>query len=57
MSEYQHYECKAIDQALTKAEMAALQTISTRTVITSTSMTNPYEWSVLKADTQLLDEC
>jgi hypothetical protein len=50
VSEYQYYEFKAIDRALTKAEMAALRAISTRAVITSTSFTNHYEWGDLKAD-------
>ena len=50
MSEYQYYDFKAIDHALTKAEMAALRSISTRAVITSTSFTNHYEWGDLKAD-------
>jgi hypothetical protein len=50
MSEYQYYDFRAIDQALTKAEMAVLRSISTRAVITSTSFTNHYEWGDLKAD-------
>lgn len=50
MSEYQYYDFKAIDRALTKSEMAELRTISTRAVITSTSFTNHYEWGDLKAD-------
>jgi len=50
VSEYQYYEFKAIDRALTKAEMATLRAISTRAVITSTSFTNHYEWGDLKAD-------
>ena len=50
MSEYQYYDFKAIDHALTKTEMAALRSISTRAVITSTSFTNHYEWGNLKAD-------
>ncbi len=50
MSEYQYYEFRAMDRALTKAEMAALRSISTRAVITSTSFTNHYEWGNLKAD-------
>ena len=50
MSEYQYYEFKAMDRALTKAEMAALRAISTRAVITSTSFANHYEWGDLKAD-------
>jgi hypothetical protein len=50
VSEYQYYDFKAIDHALTKAEMAALRAISTRAVITTTSFTNHYEWGDLKAD-------
>src|SRR5580658_8963631 len=50
MSEYQYYDFRAIDQALTKADIAALQSISTRATITSTSFTNHYEWGDLKAD-------
>ena len=50
MSEYQYYDFKSIDHALTKAEMAALCSISTRAVITTTSFTNHYEWGDLKAD-------
>lgn len=50
MSEYQYYDFRAIDRALTKAEMAELRSVSTRAVITSTSFTNRYEWGDLKAD-------
>ena len=50
MSEYQYYDFKAIDHALTKTEMAALRAISTRAVITTTSFTNHYEWGDLKAE-------
>jgi hypothetical protein len=50
VSEYQYYDFKAIDHALTKTEMAALRDLSTRAVITSTSFTNHYEWGDLKAD-------
>ena len=50
MSEYQYYDFKAIDRTLTRAEMTALRSISTRAVITSTSFTNHYEWGDLKAD-------
>jgi len=50
VSEYQYYDLKAIDHALTKTEMAALRAISTRAVITTTSFTNHYEWGDLKAD-------
>ena len=50
MSEYQYYDFKAIDRALTKSEAAELRAISTRAVITSTSFTNHYEWGDLKAN-------
>jgi len=50
VSEYQYYDFRAIDRALTKAEMAELRSISTRAVITSTSFTNHYEWGDLKAN-------
>jgi hypothetical protein len=50
VSEYQYYDFKAIDHALTKTEMIALRAISTRAVITTTSFTNHYEWGDLKAD-------
>ena len=50
MSEYQYYDFKAIDHALTKTEMAALRAISTRAAITTTSFKNHYEWGDLKAD-------
>ena len=50
MSEYQYYDFRAIDRALTKAEMAELRSVSTRAAITSTSFMNHYEWGDLKAD-------
>jgi len=50
VSEYQYYDFRAMDRALTKAEMAELRSISTRAVITSTSFTNHYEWGDLKAN-------
>ena len=50
MSEYQYYDFRAIDRALTKAEMGELRSISTRAAITSTSFTNHSEWGDLKAD-------
>jgi len=50
VSEYQYYDFRAIDRALTKTEVAELRSISTRAVITSTSFTNHYEWGDLKAD-------
>jgi len=50
VSEYQYYDFRAIDRPLTKKEMAALRSISTRAAITTTSFTNHYEWGDLKAN-------
>lgn len=50
MSEYQYYDFRAVDRALTESEIKALRSISTRAEITSTSFTNHYEWGDLKAD-------
>ena len=50
MSEYQYYDFKTIDRALTDVEMDALRSISTRAAITPSSFTNRYEWGDLKAD-------
>ncbi len=54
MSEYQYYEFRTVDQALDKAEMAALRQVSTRAEITSHGFVNSYEWGDLKADPTLL---
>ena len=56
MSEYQYYDFRAIDRPLTKKEMTALRSISTRAAITTTSFTNHYEWGDLKADPSKLLE-
>jgi hypothetical protein len=57
VSEYQYYDFKAIDHALTKTEMAAPRAISSRALITTTSFANHYEWGDLKADPlKLLEE-
>jgi hypothetical protein len=56
VSEYQYYDFRAIDRPLTKKEMAALRSISTRAAITTTSFTNQYEWGDLKANPSKLLE-
>ncbi len=56
VSEYQYYDFRAIDRPLTKKEMAALRSISTRAAITTTSFTNHYEWGDLKANPSTLLE-
>jgi len=56
VSEYQYYDFRAIDRPLTKKEMAALRSISSRAAITATSFTNHYEWGDLKADPSKLLE-
>ena len=50
MSEYQYYEFAAIDQPLTRADMAKLRAVSTRAEITPAGFVNHYEWGGLKAD-------
>ena len=56
MSEYQYYDFRAIDRRLTRKEMAALRSISTRAAITIKSFTNHYEWGDLKANPSKLLE-
>jgi hypothetical protein len=47
---------RALDRPLTRNEMAALRSISTRAAITATSFTNHYEWGDLKANPSKLLE-
>jgi len=56
VSEYQYYDFRAVDRPLTRDEMAALRSMSTRAVITTTSFTNHYEWGDLKANPSKLLE-
>lgn len=56
VSEYQYYDFRAIDRPLTKKEMVALRSISTRAAITTTIFTNHYEWGDLKANPSKLLE-
>jgi hypothetical protein len=56
VSEYQYYDFRALDRPLTRNEMAALRTVSTRAAITATSFTNHYEWGDLKANPSKLLE-
>jgi hypothetical protein len=55
VSEYQYCDFRAVDLPLTRNEMAALRSISTRQLPT-TSFTNHYEWSDLKANPSKLLE-
>ena len=50
MSEFQHYEFRAVDRALSREEMAELRRVSTRADITSTSFVNEYEWGDFKGN-------
>ena len=50
MSEYQYYDFRAIDRALTRAEIAELRSISTRAAITSDEFHEPLRMGDLKAD-------
>ena len=50
VSEYQYYEFRAVDRALTTREIGELRTISSRAVISRTSFSNYYTFGDLKAD-------
>jgi hypothetical protein len=54
MSEYQYYEFRTVDRALTKQEMGELRAISTRAEITSTSFVNTYNWGDFKGNPDAL---
>jgi hypothetical protein len=56
VSEYQYYDFRTLDHPLTRNEMAALRSISTRAAITTTNFTNHYEWGDLKANPSKLLE-
>ena len=58
MSEYQYYEFQAVDRPLTEADRGMLRGISSRAVITATSLTNTYEWGDFKGDpAKLMARC
>lgn len=50
MSEYQYYEFLAVDKPLTRKQMSALRSLSTRADITPTSFTNEYHWGDFKGN-------
>lgn len=50
MSEYQYYEFIAVEQPLSRADMAELRSRSSRATITATSFVNEYHWGELKAN-------
>jgi hypothetical protein len=50
MSEYQYYEFQAIDRPLTDEQIAKLRSITSRSEITSTRLTNVYHWGGFKGD-------
>ncbi len=54
MSEYQYYEFLAIDKPLSKQDITALRSLSTRARITATSFTNHYNWGDFKGDPRRL---
>ncbi len=58
MSEYQYYEFQAVDRPLTDADRKMLRGISSRAVISATSLTNTYEWGDFKGDpAKLMARC
>ncbi|MGY4749051.1 hypothetical protein ACVNHC_04220 [Pannonibacter sp. Q-1] len=50
MSEYQFYDFLAVDKLLTRTDLEALRSLSTRARISSTSFTNSYEWGSFRGD-------
>jgi hypothetical protein len=50
MSEYQYYEWQTIDRALTAAEQAAVNKLSSHIDVTSTRAWVEYHWSDFKHD-------
>lgn len=48
MSEYQYYAFRALDRALTQAQLEELRALSTRARITPTSFVNEYHWGDFK---------
>ena len=56
MSEYQYYEFLAVDRPLDAKALAAVQSLSTRAHITSTSFVNTYHWGDFKGDPRTLVE-
>lgn len=56
MSEYQHYEFRAVDKPLTAEQLKRLRNLSTRAAISSTSFVNTYQWGDFKGDPSRLME-
>ena len=56
MSEYQYYEFQAIDKPLNEREIQALENLSSRAQITSTSFVNTYNWGNFKGNPLTLME-
>lgn len=58
MSEHQYYEFLAIDRPLSAADMHWLRSLTTRAQITTTSLTNSYQWGGFRGDPyELLKRC
>jgi hypothetical protein len=56
MSEYQYYEFRAVDRPLDEEQMDELRRVSSRAVITPTSLTNTYHWGSFKGNPKKLME-
>jgi hypothetical protein len=56
MSEYQHYEFRAVDKPLTAEQLKRLRALSTRAAISSTSFVNTYQWGDFKGNPSRLME-
>jgi hypothetical protein len=58
MSEYQYYEFLALDRPLTAKDQRWLRSLTSRALITSTSLTNTYTWGDFKGNPhELLQRC
>lgn len=56
MSEYQYYEFLAVDYPLNEHQLAELSTLSTRALLTPTSLVNTYHWGSFRGDPRKLIE-
>jgi hypothetical protein len=58
VSEYQHYEFRAVDRPLEERERRMFRSLSTRAEITPTSFVNTYNWGDFKGDPDaLMEKC
>lgn len=56
VSEYQYYEFTAVDRPLDDRQLGQLRALSTRAVITPTSLVNTYHWGSFRGDPRVMVE-